>query len=85
MIGLVSVQRHSRHSVVSLGKTLCGTFLCLVVLASSSSFQSYFNKTNKKNKKFQADNNTLASPEAGRGNCLPYALKPPSLSYESGG
>ena len=35
--------------------------------------------------KLQADSNILASPEAGRGNCLPYALAPPSLSSESGG
>ena len=34
--------------------------------------------------KLQADSNILA-PEAGRGNCLPYALAPPSLSCESGG
>ena len=43
---------------VSLGKTLYGTFPCLVVLASSS--------------KLLADSNILASPEVGRGNCLPY-------------
>ena len=35
--------------------------------------------------KLQADSNILASPEAGRGNCLPYVLPPPSLSCESGG
>ena len=35
--------------------------------------------------KFQTDSNILASPEAGRGNCLPYVLAPPSLSCESGG
>ena len=35
--------------------------------------------------KLQADNNILASLEAGRGNCLPYVLAPPSLSCESGG
>ena len=34
-------ETHSRHSVVSLGKTLYGTFPCLVVLASSSKLQSY--------------------------------------------
>ena len=32
---------HSRHSVVSLGKTLYGTFPCLVDLASSSKLKSY--------------------------------------------
>ena len=35
--------------------------------------------------KLQADSNILASPEVGRGNCLPYVLAPPSLSCESGG
>ena len=35
--------------------------------------------------KLQADSNILATPEAGRGNCLPYVLAPPSLSCESGG
>ena len=35
--------------------------------------------------KLYADSNILASPEAGRGNCLPYVLALPSLSCESGG
>ena len=35
--------------------------------------------------KLQADSNILVSPEAGRGNCLPYLLAPWSLSCESGG
>ena len=35
--------------------------------------------------KLQADSNILVSPEADRGNCLPYVLAPPSLSCESGG
>ena len=35
--------------------------------------------------KVQADSNILASPEAGRDNCLPYVLAPPSLSCESKG
>ena len=35
--------------------------------------------------KLQADSNILASPEAGRGNCLPYVLTPQSLFCESGG
>ena len=35
--------------------------------------------------KLQADSNILVCPEAGRGNCLPYVLAPPSLSCESGG
>ena len=35
--------------------------------------------------KLQADSNILVSPDAGRDNCLPYVLAPPSLSCESGG
>ena len=35
--------------------------------------------------KLQADSNILAFLEAGRGNCVPYVLAPPSLSCESGG
>ena len=35
--------------------------------------------------KLQADSNISASPEAGRDNCLPYVLAPPSLSCESEG
>ena len=35
--------------------------------------------------KLQADNNILTSPEAGGGNCLPYILAPPLLSWKSGG
>ena len=53
-------------------------FPCLVVLASSS-------KLSRISIKLQADSNILVSPEAGRGNCLPYVLAPPSLSCESGG
>ena len=55
---------HLCHSVVSLGKTLNGTFLYWVVLASSSIFQLYLYKTKQPNKKLQPDSNTLASPEA---------------------
>ena len=35
--------------------------------------------------KLQVDSNILASPEAGRGNCLPYVLVLSSLYCESGG
>ena len=35
--------------------------------------------------KLQVDSNILASPEAGRGNCLPYVLIPLSHSCKSGG
>ena len=58
---------------------------CLVALASSSKFLSYLYKTKKLIKKFQADSNILASPEAGRDNCLPYALAPSMLSCVSEG
>ena len=53
-----------RHSVVSLGKTLYGTFPCLVVLTSSILNCSHIST------KLLADSNILASPEAGRGNCF---------------
>ena len=52
------------HSVVSLGKILYGNFSGLVVLISSSKFQSYLYKTKKKKKKIQPNNNILASLEA---------------------
>ena len=35
--------------------------------------------------KLEAYSNILVSPEAGRGNCLPYVFAPPSLSCVSGG
>ena len=35
--------------------------------------------------KLQVDSNILVFREAGRGNCLPYVLAPPSLSCKSGG
>ena len=54
-----------------LAKTFYGTFPCLVILPSSSKFQSYFYKTKKQNKKFQPSSNILASPEAGRGIACP--------------
>ena len=50
------------------------TFPCLVVLASSSKFQSYVYKTKMPKKKLQQDSNIMASPEAGRANCLSYEL-----------
>ena len=43
------------------------------------SWQAVLNYSHISNK-LLADSNTLASPEAGRGNCLPYVLAPPSLS-----
>ena len=54
--------------LMSLGKTLYGTFPCLVVLASCSKLKLYLLK-------FQADSNILASREPGRGNCLPNVLR----------
>ena len=56
-----------KNSVVFLGKTLYDTFPCLVVLTSSSKLKADMIST-----KLLADSNILASPEAGRGNCLPY-------------
>ena len=41
MINMAQFKTYMCHSVVSLRKTLHGTFPCLVVLASSSKFQSY--------------------------------------------
>ena len=55
----------SRYSVVSLGKTLYGTFPCLVVLEAVLNYIHI-------SIKLQANSNILASPEAGRGNFLPY-------------
>ena len=45
MINMAWFKIHLCHSVGSLGKTLYGIFPCLVVLASSSKFQSYLYKT----------------------------------------
>ena len=47
---------YSCHSVVSLGKTLYGTFLCLAMLSNYSHISI----------KLQEDRYILASPEAGR-------------------
>ena len=41
-------------------------------------------KLKNEKKKFQVASNILASPEAGRGNCLPNVLAPLSLSCKSG-
>ena len=60
-----SLFSHSRHSVVSLGKTLYGTFPAWWF------WQAVLNY-NHISIKLQADSNILVSPEAGRGNCLPY-------------
>ena len=48
------------------------------------SWQAVLNYSNISTK-LLADSNILASPEAGRGNCLPYVLAPQSLSCESRG
>ena len=70
VINTISDQTYSRHSVVSLKKTLNDTFPCLAVLASGFKFQSNLYKTKKpkKKKKLQPDSNILPSPEVGRGN-----------------
>ena len=73
----VSVQNPLAPFCCVLGKDTLRHIPCLVVLASSSKL--YIST------KLQADSNILASPEAGRGNCLPYVLAPPSFSFESGG
>ena len=84
--------RHGLRSKPTRAILLCpwkrhlAAFSCyLVALASSSKFLSYLYKTKKLIKKFQADSNILASPEAGRDNCLPYALAPSMLACVSEG
>ena len=49
VINIALFKTYSRHSVLSLGKILYGTFPCLVVLTSSSKFRSYLYKTKKPN------------------------------------
>ena len=82
VINTVSVQNLLEAFVVSLGKTLSfASWFWQAVL----NFSHISIKLKNKNKKFQADSNILASPEAGRGNCLANLLVLPSLSCESGG
>ena len=69
---------HSHHSVVFLAKTLHGTFPAWWSWQAVPNFSHI-------SIKLLADSNILASPEAGRVNCLPYVLTPQSLSCESGG
>ena len=64
-----------------VGKTLYGTFPCLVVLASSS--ETVLAKS-RISIKLQADSNILASQEAKWSNSLPYILAPPLLSCKLG-
>ena len=77
MINMVSVQNPSRHSVVSLEKTF------YVLSSAWWSWQAVLSYSHI-SIKLQADSNSLAFSEAGRGNCLTYVLAPPSLSCESG-
>ena len=77
-----------RHSLGS--KPTCAILLCpwerhfAALSPAWWSWQAVLNYSNISTK-LLADSNILASPEAGRGNCLPYVLAPPSLSCESGG
>ena len=65
---MVSVQNLLVPFCCVLGKTLHGTF------PAWWSWQEVLN-FNHISIKLQADSNILASPEAGRGNCLPYVLQ----------
>ena len=78
VIDTVLVQNLLVPFCCDLGKN---TFSCLVF----KKFKKYiYIKLRNQNKKFQPDSNILASPEVGRGNCLPYILVP-SICCESGG
>ena len=69
---------HLRHSVVSLGKTLYGTFPCLVILTSSSKLQSYLYQ-------ITSGQQYLGISGSRSGYLLTLCIAPPSLSCESGG
>ena len=84
---MVEWLKHRAHDQHSLGsKSSCAILLCPWErhLRHFPLLQAVLNY-NHISIKFQADNSILASPEAGRGNCLAYVLAPPSLSCESGG
>ena len=88
---MVEWLKHRTDDQHSLGsKPTCAILLCpwerhFAALSPAwwywQAVRNYSNTSNK----LLADSNILASPEAGRGNCLPYVLTPPSLSCESGG
>ena len=87
MVEWLEHQDCGRHSPSS--KPTCAILLCpwerhLTALSPAWwPWQAVLNQ-NLITNKLQADGNILASPEAGQGNCLPYVLVPPSLSWESG-
>ena len=78
---------HAQHSLGS--KLTCTILLCpwerhfMTHPSAWWSWQAVLNYSHI-SIKLQADSNVLVSPEAGQGNCLPYVLEPPSLSYKSG-
>ena len=74
----IPTETHLRHSVVSLGKTLYGTFPCLVVLTSSSKLQSYLYQ-------ITSGQQYLGISGSRSGYLLTLCITPPSLSCESGG
>ena len=83
--------KHRAQDQNDLGsKPTCAILLCLwerhftAISPAWWSWQAVLNYSHI-SIKLQADNNILISPEAGRSNCLPYVLGPPSLSCESGG
>ena len=83
--------KHRTDDQHGLGsKSTCTILLCpwerhfTALFPAWWSWQAVLNYSNISTK-LLADSNILASPEAGRGNCLPYVLALPSLSCESGG
>ena len=68
---------YSRHSVVSLGKTLyafAAFFSAWLLWLEVLNFRHVFIKLLNQTKKLQLDSNILASLETGRGNCLLISL-----------
>ena len=76
MINMVSVQNPLALFCCVLGKDTLRHFPLLGALASSSKLKSYLYK-------LQVDSNILSSPEAGWGNCLPYALTSQEDKYRT--
>ena len=81
-------QARDQHSLGS--KPTCIILLCLWKRHFSAhspawwSWKAVLNYSHISSK-LQVNSNILASPEPDQGNCPPYVLVPPSLSYESGG
>ena len=77
--------QHSLGSKPTRAILLCPWERCFTALSLAWwSWQAVLNYSHI-SIKLQAESNILVPLEAGRGNCLPYALAPPSLSCESGG